>query len=74
MDPKTPHNPLAAYLSGEASEEQIRQVEEWLSSHEENRDLYQKLSEAWSEQNHASGNHFLEISSDNGQEGVLEED
>ncbi|MDX2245993.1 MAG: hypothetical protein SF052_04400 [Bacteroidia bacterium] len=74
MKSNQPINPLAAYLSGEANEEQIRQVEEWLQANAENQELYQKLSEAWNEQQTGGDAHFRMISPDRNQEGVLEED
>lgn len=74
MKSNTPLNPLAAYLSGEADEEQIKQVEEWIKSNTENQELYQKLSEAWSDQKTSVDTHFLMITPDRDHEGVLEED
>ncbi|MEZ4775111.1 MAG: hypothetical protein R3D00_18145 [Bacteroidia bacterium] len=74
MKSNPPTNPLAAYLSGEANEEQIRQVEAWISSNTENQELYQKLSEAWREQTSSLDTHFLMITPDGDHEGVLEEE
>lgn len=42
-------NPLISYLSGEASPLQIQQVESWLNSSEINRELFEKMAEAWAQ-------------------------
>lgn len=40
-------NPLAAYLAGQATPEQRKVVENWASSHPDNRSLLHSLSESW---------------------------
>lgn len=47
-------NPLISYLSGEASPLQIQQVESWLNSDESNRELFEKMSEAWTQKDEES--------------------
>lgn len=65
-------NPLAAFLSGEANDEQKKQVEDWLNSDSENRDLYKKLSEAWDDQE--DGDIDSNYISSQEEDGVLEEE
>lgn len=40
-------NPLISYLSGDASPLQIQQVNSWINSSEANKELFEKISEAW---------------------------
>ena len=40
-------NPLAAYLAGKATPKQSKIVENWASSHPDNKVLLQSLSQSW---------------------------
>ena len=43
-------NPLAAYLTGEATEEQAQVIEAWANADPENRRLLERLEQAWNSQ------------------------
>ena len=65
-------NPLVAYLAGNASEEQIKVINEWVTASPENQALLKRLEESWRQQSIAPAD--LPFPAINEEEEMLEED